>query len=109
MRTCKVHDWCTREHREGSDPRRQEHEHVYAPATKGSTKTLKVNCYPAPQSAFPPAMMMRVRGTYRFGDFVLSLEDLRDLIADLSHMADVLDAEQAILDAQKVYLDEGAA
>lgn len=109
MSTCAVHDWCTRKHQDGSNPRRQEHEHVYAPATTGSTETLKVNCYPVPQASFPPAMMMRIRGTYRYGDLVLSLEDLRDLIADLSRMADVLEAEQALLDAKTVYTEAGQA
>lgn len=108
MSACEVHDWCTREHKPGSDPRRQEHEHVYAPSRDLSTKTLKINCYPAPSDQFGAAMMMRVRGTYQYGDFVLSVEDLRGLIADLSHMADVLDADQAMRDAAKVYAEASA-
>lgn len=112
-------DWCNREHRPGANPNRVSHEHKFRPQDGGSSgvrgprvingvrysnKPAWVTTYPCPSEHHAPAAILRATSYGDTMDMVLTLDDLRRLVSDLSYMADVLEAEQALTDARKIGL-----
>ena len=68
------------------------------------TRPAWISSYPVASEEAGPAMILRATAYGDTVDMVLSLDDLRRLIVDLDGMADVLGAEQALIDARSLGL-----